>query len=45
LCADLRAQPLFLHAPGKDLIAEGIDEASRGTRAAGGQPWYVGTPV
>gem|GEM_PF-2417476 len=30
LCADLRAQPLFLHAPGKDLIAEGIDEASRG---------------
>ena len=37
LCADLRAQPLLLNAPGKDLSADGkdlsadgIDEASRG---------------
>lgn len=28
-CAALEVQPLFLHAPGKDLVAEGIDGASR----------------
>ena len=32
-CAEMEIQPLFLHAPGKDLIAEGIDEASRGLAA------------
>jgi hypothetical protein len=29
LCASLEATPLFLHAPGKTLIAEGVDDASR----------------
>lgn len=29
LCADLEISPLFLHAPGQDLVSEGIDDASR----------------
>jgi hypothetical protein len=29
LCADLDATPLYLHAPGKALIEEGVDDASR----------------
>lgn len=29
LCASLEATALFLHAPGKTLIAEGVDDASR----------------
>lgn len=29
LCSDLEITPHFLHAPGKDLIDEGIDDASR----------------
>lgn len=30
LCADLGLEPLFLHAPGSDLVLEGVDHASRG---------------
>lgn len=29
LCADLDATPLYLHAPGKALVDEGVDDASR----------------
>lgn len=29
LCAELRVEPLFLHAPGKVLVDEGVDDASR----------------
>lgn len=29
LCAELRVEPYFLHAPGKALVDEGVDDASR----------------
>ena len=29
LCADLQICPFFLHAPGKELVDEGLDDASR----------------
>ena len=28
-CAALGCEPLFLHAPGSDLVSEGVDDASR----------------
>ena len=34
LCAKLEITPLFLHAPGTDLVEEGIDDASRRLCAA-----------
>ena len=38
LCAELGISPLFLHAPGKDLVEERIDDASRRLASAIAEP-------
>jgi hypothetical protein len=40
LCAELEINPLFLHAPGKELVEEGIDDASRRLASAIASPAY-----